>query len=78
MVSELHGVPSAFTVGAEHCWVTGSNVPAAISQSSVGTGHPWHVPEWQMPFVVCALPSSHLSLHPCESLCFLQMRAPAL
>ena len=59
VVSESHVVPSAVAAGGEHCWVTGSNVPA-ISQSSVGTGHPWHVPESQMSFVVCALKSSHL------------------
>ena len=53
VVSESHVVPSAFTVGAEHCWVTASNVPAAITQALVG--HPWQVPESQMPFAVCAL-----------------------
>ena len=50
VVSEADVVPSAAAVGAVHCWVRGSNVPAAISQSPVGAGHPWHIPESQMPF----------------------------
>ena len=58
VVSEPHVVPSAFTVGAEHCWVTASNVPAEITQLLVG--HPWQVPESQVSFIVVASPSLHL------------------
>ena len=57
VVSESYELPSGG--GVEHWLVDKSQVPE--SHMFVTTGHPWQVPDSQMPFVVCALPSSHLA-----------------
>ena len=61
VVSESDVVPSGGDV-AEHWPIDMSHVPE--SHAVVTSGHPWHIPETQTPFLVCALKSSHLRVSP--------------